>query len=77
MRRGQRQYHVAQAKWTGTLSPRFMVDAGWSLSDITWNVDYRPGIQQERGTPTWYSMASHQDRTTGAQLLPEEAQMVP
>ncbi len=66
MRPGQRQYHVAQAKWTSTVSPRFMVDAGWSLSDITWNVDYRPGIQQERGTPLWYSMASHQDRTTGA-----------
>jgi len=66
MRRGQRQYHVAQVKWTSTVSPRFMVDAGWSLSDITWNVDYRPGIQQERGTPSWYSMASHQERSSGA-----------
>ena len=66
MRPGQHQYHVAQAKWTSTVSPRFMVDAGWSLSDITWNVDYRPGIAQERGTPLWYSMASHQDRSTGA-----------
>ena len=51
MRPGQHQYHVAQAKWTSTLSPKLMVDAGWSLSDITWNVDYRPGVQQERGTP--------------------------
>ena len=66
MRGGQHQYHVAQAKWTSTLSPKFMIDAGWSLSDITWNVDYRPGVKQERGTPTWFSMASHQDRTSGA-----------
>ena len=66
MRRGQHQYHVAQAKWTSTVSPRLLVDAGWSLSDITWNVDYRPGVAQERGTPAWYSNASHQDRSTGA-----------
>ena len=43
-----------------------MVDAGWSLSDITWNVDYRPGVDKERGTPAWLSTASHQDRSTGA-----------
>ena len=66
MRPGQHHYHVAQAKWTSTVSPRFMVDAGWSLSDLTWNVDYRPGVQQERGTPLWYSMASHQERSSGA-----------
>ncbi len=66
MRPGQHHYHVGQAKWTSTVSPRLLVDAGWSLSDITWNVDYRPGIKQERGTPDWLRMASHQDRTTGA-----------
>ena len=66
MRRGQHQYHVAQAKWTSTMSPRLLVEAGWSLSDITWNVDYRPGVEQERGTPAWFTNASHQDRSTGA-----------
>ena len=66
MRPGQHQYHVAQAKWTSTISPRLMVDAGWSLSDITWNVDYRPGVAQERGTAAWFATASHQDRSTGA-----------
>ena len=57
---------MAQVKWTNTFSPRLMLDAGWSLSDITWNVDYRPGIKQERGTPQWFAMASRQDRSTGA-----------
>jgi hypothetical protein len=66
MRGGQHHYHVAQVKWTNTVSPRLMVDAGWSLSDITWNVDYRPGVKQERGTPQWFAMASRQDRSTGA-----------
>lgn len=66
MRGGQHHYHVGQAKWTDTVSSRLMLDAGWSLSDITWNVDYRPGVKQERGTPLWYSMASHQDRSNGA-----------
>jgi Carboxypeptidase regulatory-like domain len=65
-RPGQHQYHVAQAKWTSTISPRLLVDAGWSLSDITWNVDYRPGVEQQRDTPAWFTTASHQDRTTGA-----------
>jgi len=65
MRRGQHHYHVAQAKWTSTLSPKLLLETGWSLSDITWNVDYRPGVEQQVGTPAWFATAERMDRSTG------------
>ncbi len=69
MRGGKHHYHVAQAKWTATLSPKLMLENGWSVSDITWNVDYRPGVEQQRGTPAWFATAQHMDRSTGAQWI--------
>src|SRR5437867_1366764 len=54
-------YYVAQSKWTGTLTPRLLLQAGFSINKEDWDVVYQPGIQQVPFTPEWYAGASHLD----------------
>jgi len=65
-------YYTTALKWTGTLSNRVMLDAGWGAMANGINFIYQPGIGKVRGTPEWYSTASRQDivlstRTVAAQ----------
>src|SRR5713101_1379477 len=54
-------YYVAQSKWTGTLTPRLLLQAGFSLNKEDFDVVYQPGIRQDPFTPAWYAGASHLD----------------
>jgi hypothetical protein len=54
-------YYVAQGKWSGTLSTRLLLQAGFSINKEDWDVVYQPGIQQDPFTPAWYARASHLD----------------
>src|SRR5438093_5794218 len=54
-------YYIAQGKWTGTLTPRLLVQAGFSLNKEDFDVVYQPGIRQDPFTPAWYAGASHLD----------------
>src|SRR3989454_5152437 len=54
-------YYIAQGKWTGTLTPRLLLQAGFSLNKEDFHVVYQPGIRQDPFTPAWYAGASHLD----------------
>src|SRR5262249_939088 len=54
-------YYVAQGKWTGTLTPRLLLQGGFSVNREDWDVVYQPGIRQEPFTSAWYAGASHLD----------------
>jgi len=54
-------YYIAQGKWTGTLTPRLLFQAGFSLNKEDFDVVYQPGIRQDPFTPAWYAGASHLD----------------
>jgi len=54
-------YYIAQGKWTGTLTPRLLLQAGFSLNKEDFDVVYQPGIRQDPFTPAWYAGASHLD----------------
>jgi hypothetical protein len=54
-------YYIAQAKWTGTITPRLLLQGGFSLNKEDFDVVYQPGIQQVPFTPAWYAGASHLD----------------
>src|SRR5207244_8313814 len=40
-------YYIAQGKWTGTLTPRLLFQAGFSLNKEDFDVVYQPGIRQD------------------------------
>jgi hypothetical protein len=56
-------YYILQGRWTGTLTPRLLLQAGFSLDKLDYDVTYQPGIQKIPFTPEWYANASQQDLT--------------
>ena len=57
-------YYTGQAKWTSTLTSRFMVDGGYSTNVEYFTGAYQPGIAKQRGTPEWYTQIGKTDLIT-------------
>ena len=60
-RRDPVMYYILQGRWTGTLTPRLLFQAGFSLNKEDFNVLYQLGIQKASFTPEWYVNASQLD----------------
>lgn len=58
-------YYNAQAKWTGTLTNRLLVESGYSSTLENRTSYQQPGVDQVRGTAEWFARAAHQDIITG------------
>ena len=58
------RYYTAQAKWTSTLTSRLLLEAGYSINSEYFTARYQPGVQQDRGTPAWYSTVGKSDLIT-------------
>ncbi|MEZ5284931.1 MAG: hypothetical protein R2712_08995 [Vicinamibacterales bacterium] len=56
-----RAYYTAQAKWTSTLTTRLLLEAGYSVNSEYYTARYQPGVQEERGTPAWFSTIGKSD----------------
>jgi hypothetical protein len=54
-------YYILQTRWTGTITPKLILQAGFSLDKLDYYVTYQPGVQQTPFTPTWYAQASELD----------------
>lgn len=67
-------YVMAQAKWTGTLSNKLLVESGLALSNVSYSVEYMPGVARARGTPEWYTMVSRQDTILGTRRIASNPQ---
>src|SRR5262249_35264880 len=46
---------------TGTLTPRLLVQAGFSLNKEDWSVLYQPGIAKTPFSPEWYANTAQLD----------------
>jgi hypothetical protein len=57
-------YYIVQTKWTGTLTPRLILDAGMSISHLDYNDLYQPGLDQAPGTAAWYAHTTARDQGT-------------
>ena len=57
-------YYTGQAKWTSTLSNRLLLEAGYSTNVEYLTIRYQPGVQQERGTPAWFTTIGKEDLAT-------------
>ena len=60
-RRDPVMYYIAQAKWTGTLTPRLVLEAGYSIDKLDYYDLYQTGINQAPFTPDWYALTSIYD----------------
>jgi hypothetical protein len=63
LRRDPVMFYILQGRWTGTLWPRLLLQAGFSLNKEDYDVTYQQGIQQVPFTPAWYAEASEVDLT--------------
>jgi Carboxypeptidase regulatory-like domain len=61
LRRDPVMFYILQGKWTGTLTPKLLLEGGFSLNKEDFNVLYQPGIQKTPFTPEWYANASQID----------------
>jgi hypothetical protein len=59
-------YYITQEKWTGTITTRLILEAGFSFDKLDYNVRYQNGQTQTPFTPLWYSDVLLQD--TGKNL---------
>jgi hypothetical protein len=62
-------YYIAQGKWTGTPTPKLILEAGATLSHLDYNDLYQPGIAQAPGTPAWYAGTSDYDVSRNARYV--------
>jgi hypothetical protein len=58
-------YHTNQAKLTGTLTPRLLVEGGFSSNLEYYTNSYRPGIEQPRGSAAWYANTNQTESDLG------------
>jgi hypothetical protein len=57
-------YYIVQAKWTGTLTPRLITEAGVSISHLDYNDLYQPGVVQAPGTNAFFADTTQIDNGT-------------
>jgi hypothetical protein len=67
-------YVMSQAKWTGTLNNKLLVESGLAISNVSYSVEYMPGVARERGMPEWYTMVSRQDTILGTRRIASNPQ---
>ena len=54
-------YYITQEKWTGAITPRLILEAGFSFDKLDYNIRYQNGQTQVPFTPLWYSDVLLQD----------------
>jgi len=62
-------YYIAQTKWTGTLTPRLILEAGFMMDHLDYNDLYQPGILQAPFTQAWYAGTSDYDLSRNARYV--------
>ncbi len=71
-RRTPVMYYIAQAKWTGTLTPKLILEAGYSIDKLDYYDLLQPGISQAPFTPQWYALTSVYDAGTNIRSVAGE-----
>jgi len=54
-------YYILQGRWTSIAASRLILQAGFSLDKLDYDVLNQPGILKTPFTPEWYAGASHLD----------------
>jgi len=54
-------YYTAQAKWTATLSSKWLLETGYSSNVEYLYIGYQPGVQKERNSQDWFRTIGKED----------------
>ena len=54
-------YYIMQARWTGTLTPKLLVEAGFSYTKLDYDINYHTGVLQPEDTDAFYADAEELD----------------
>jgi hypothetical protein len=57
-------YYILQTRWTGTPTPKLIIQAGMSISHLDYNDLYQPGIEKTPFTDAWYAATTAVDQGT-------------
>jgi hypothetical protein len=57
-------YYIVQSRWTSTLTPRLILQAGVSISHLDYNDLYQPGVLAAPGTDAFFADTSQIDTGT-------------
>jgi hypothetical protein len=58
-------FATGSAKWTSTVTPRLLVEGGFSFNRERYDNLYQDGIFAERGSPAWYAGVRKSDSSLG------------
>ncbi len=58
-------FSTGSAKWTSTVTPRLLLEGGFSYNSERYDNLYQDGIQAARGTPAWYNGVRKNDTSLG------------
>jgi hypothetical protein len=53
LERMPKMYYIFQARWTGTLTPRLILQSGLSFTKLDYNILYHAGVAKTPFTPEW------------------------
>src|SRR5262249_1875392 len=67
--RSPKMYYVLQGRWTGTLTPRLLVQAGTTLTKLDYNILYHAGVRKTPFTPEWFANAQQLDQALNARSI--------
>jgi hypothetical protein len=69
LERKPKMYYILQGRWTGTLTPRLLVQAGATYTKLDYNINYHDGVQKTPFTPAWFAGAQELDQTKNARSI--------
>jgi hypothetical protein len=63
LERMPKMYYIFQTRWTGTLTPRLILQSGLSFTKLDYNILYHAGVAKTPFTADWYANATELDLT--------------
>jgi len=61
LERRPKMYYILQGRYTGTLTPKLVVQAGATLTKLDYNINYHTGVGQPPFTEAWAANAAELD----------------
>ena len=62
-------YYILQSRWTGTVSPKLVLQGGVTFTKLDYNINYHAGVQRTPFTPEWFANASQVDGARGTRSV--------
>ena len=62
-------YYIVQTRWTGTVTPKLLLQAGMTYTKLDYDILYHAGVQKTPFTPEWYANASEVDSVKGTRSV--------